>query len=142
MPNHSKKINLAKEQLEDAIELLLVKRYISALTLAGAAEEIFTALAHEKTGNNPFDSLHKLFNISLSEAGEQNISKANYRRLRNSAKNHAKHHDFGDSNSVQFNRLNQAYAKILQATLSADILEVKYKNKRKFSNWRKENDNT
>jgi len=86
MPNHRKKLNLAKEQLEDAIVLFLDKRYTSSLTLAGAAEEIFSGLAHEDTGNNPLDTLHQLFNLSLSEAGEQNISKGDYRKLRNSAK--------------------------------------------------------
>ena len=41
------KIDLATEQLDDAISLFLERHFVSALTLAGAAEEILSkALSH------------------------------------------------------------------------------------------------
>ena len=43
MAAKSKKINLAKEQLEDGIELYFKGRYASALTLLGAAEKYSVA---------------------------------------------------------------------------------------------------
>ena len=41
------KLDLATQQLDDAISLFLKRQFVSALTLAGAAEEILSkALSH------------------------------------------------------------------------------------------------
>ena len=135
LANHSKKINLAKEQLEDAIDMLVNGRYISCLTLAGAAEEVFTALVDTKLGKNPFNLIHKLINYDLAAEGHQQISRGKFRKVRNSARNLVKHHDQGDDESVHLNRRDQAEATLSQAIISADLLEVKYKNKRKYNAW-------
>ncbi|WP_139291897.1 hypothetical protein [Moritella viscosa] len=133
---------MAKEQLEDAIELLVNGRYISCLTLAGAAEEIFTTLADVKTGKNPFNIIHELINYDLAAEGNQQISRGKFRKVRNSARNLVKHHDPGDKESVHINRRGQALATLGQAMISADILEVKYKNKRKYNAWLKQHRDT
>jgi hypothetical protein len=138
LANHSKKINLAKEQLEDAIDMLVNGRYISCLTLAGAAEEVFTALADAKLGKNPFNLIHELINYDLVAEGHQQISRGKFRKVRNSARNSVKHHDQGDDESVHLNRCGQAVATLGQAMISADMLEVKYKNKRKYNAWLKQ----
>ncbi len=142
MANYSKKINLAKEQLEDAIELLVNGRYISCLTLAGAAEEVFTALADAQLGKNPFNLIHELINYDLATEGHKQISRGKFRKVRNSARNLVKHHDLGDDESVHINRRGQAVATLSQAMISADMLEVKYKNKRKYNAWLKQNRDT
>ena len=142
MANHSKKINLAKEQLEDAIELLVNGRYISCLTLAGAAEEVFTALVDVKMDKNPFNIIHELINYDLADKGHQQISRGKFRKIRNSARNLVKHHDRGDEESVHINRRSQALATLGQAMISADLLEVKYKNKRKYNAWLKQHRDT
>ncbi len=142
MANHSKKINLAKEQLEDAIELLINGRYISCLTLAGAAEEVFTALVDIKLGKNPFNIIHELINHDLAVEGYQKISRGSFRKVRNRARNLVKHHDFGDEESVHINRQHQALATLGQAMISADLLDVKYKNKRKYNAWLKQHRDT
>ncbi|WP_194867433.1 hypothetical protein [Pseudoalteromonas sp. PPB1] len=142
MANHSKKINLAKEQLEDAIDMLVNGRYISCLTLAGAAEEVFTALADAKLGKNPFNLIHELINYDLAAEGHQQISRGRFRKVRNGARNLVKHHDQGDDESVHINRRGQAVATLGQAMISADMLEVKYKNKRKYNAWLKQYRNT
>ena len=128
---------MAKEQLEDAIDMLISGRYISCLTLAGAAEEVFTALADAKLGKNPFNLIHELINYDLAAGGHQQISRGKFRKVRNSARNLVKHHDQGDDESVHINRRGQAAAKLGQAIISADMLEVKYKNKRKYNVWLK-----
>lgn len=142
MANHSKKINLAKEQLEDAIELLLNGRYISCLTLAGAAEAIFTTLAEEKTGKNPFNLIHEIINYDLVAEGRQQVSRGKFRKVRNRARNLVKHHDVGDEESVHINRRGQAEVALGQAMISADMLEVKYKHKRKYNAWLKKQRDT
>ncbi|MEO3864040.1 hypothetical protein ABGB24_00535 [Rheinheimera sp. HH7-4] len=142
MANNSKKVNLAREQLEDAIDLLVKGRYISCLTLAGAAEEIFTALAHAKTGRNPFNSIHELINYDLAAAGYQQVSRGEFRKVRNRARNLVKHHDIGDAEYVNINKRGQALAMLGQAMISADIIEVKYRNKRKYKTWLKLHENT
>ncbi|GAA6172708.1 hypothetical protein NBRC116592_23780 [Colwellia sp. KU-HH00111] len=142
MANHSKKINLAKEQLEDAIDMLVNGRYISCLTLAGAAEEIFTALAYAKLGRNPFNLIHELINYDLAAEGHQKISRGKFRKVRNSTRNLVKHHDQGDDEYVHINRRGQAAVTLAQAMISADMLEVKYKNKRKYNAWLKQDRDT
>ncbi|MFY8275007.1 hypothetical protein AAEU32_12860 [Pseudoalteromonas sp. SSDWG2] len=142
MANHSKKINLAKEQLEDAIDMLIRGRYISCLTLAGAAEEVFTGLADAKLGKNPFNLIHELINYDLAAEGHQQISRGKFRKVRNSARNLVKHHDQGDDESISINRRGQALATLGQAMISADMLEVKYKNKRKYNTWLKQHTGT
>ena len=138
MGNHSKKINLAKEQLEDAIDMLIRGRYISCLTLAGAAEEVFTGLANAKLGKNPFNLIHEIINCDLAAEGHQQISRGNFRKVRNRARNLVKHHDQGDDESIHINRRGQALATLSQAIISADMLDVKYKNKRKYNVWVKQ----
>jgi hypothetical protein len=139
---HSKKINLAKEQLEDAIDMLVNGRYISCLTLAGAAEEVFTALADAKLGKNPFNIIHEIINYDLAAEGNQKISRGKFRKVRNNARNLVKHHDQGDDESVHINRRGQAVVTLGQAMISADMLEVKYKNKRKYNAWLKQHRDT
>lgn len=46
------KVEAAMLQLGDAIELYYKERYVSAITLAGAAEEIFSRLGSELLGGN------------------------------------------------------------------------------------------
>lgn len=142
LANHSKKINLAKEQLEDAIDMLVNGRYISCLTLAGAAEEVFTAFASTKLDKNPFNLIHELINYDLAAEGQQQISRGKFRKVRNSARNLVKHHDQGNDESMHLDRRGQALATLRQAIISAEVLEVKYKNKRKYNAWLKRYRNT
>ena len=47
------KVDLAREQLDDAISLFRKKKFVSALTLAGAAEDILgKALSHRGQQNS------------------------------------------------------------------------------------------
>lgn len=86
-----KRLDLAKEQLDVALEIFLSRKsYVSALTLAGAAEEIFgksltqrsekTTLQHEHSVIAPVEELlqHKPYNW------KEFISEKN--RVRNAAK--------------------------------------------------------
>jgi len=80
-------------QLYDAIELFKKERYISAITLAAASEELLAQLLKQhanKTGI-PFDTKEEL------EAGMFDIFKdflgvKNYHAYRNKIKNELKHH--------------------------------------------------
>jgi hypothetical protein len=132
LPSHSQKINLAKEQLEDAISMFVKGRYVSCLTLAGAAEEVLTALVESKTGKNPFNIIHEIINYDLVAMGRQKITRGHFRKTRNRARNSVKHHNQNDSEYVYINRRGQAAAMLGQAIISADLIELKYKYRRKY----------
>lgn len=91
-----KKTNLAKEQLEDGIDIFFHKRYVSSLTLLRAATEIFEGMIAEGTGYHPSYSGRVLTNRIRSYYGTAHISKGKLKAICNSAKNTVKHHDIGD----------------------------------------------
>ncbi|WP_269617708.1 hypothetical protein [Zhongshania sp. BJYM1] len=142
MARPSRKENVAKEQLEDGIVLFLEKRYVSSLTLLGAAAEIFEGLIHSKEGIEPFNHEWTRANKVRSILGIKHISKGEIRKIYNEAKNQVKHHDLGDDESIQLDRFGEAFMMIQRATSGANRLNIKYKNKLKYEKWFKNITNT
>lgn len=139
MVAHTKKINIAKEQLEDGIDLFLEKRYISSLTLLGAASEIFSNLYYEKHGVHPLDLEWERANRIRSILGHPHISKSQLKRINNSAKNKIKHHDVGDPDRMYINRFGEAFMMLQIAAGTGEALGVKYKNKSQYKRWFNDN---
>jgi hypothetical protein len=134
------KQRLALEQLEDGIALFLSRRYISALTLAGAAEEILSRIIEERTGKHPFGEwLWQISNDIRSEMGNPPISKKDVFRMLNEARNRAKHHDPGKPQRVVHDRLGDALWQLQRATGAADGLRLKYRGRRAYRGWLKRN---
>lgn len=135
MSRPSKKINIAREQLEDGISLFLDKRYISSLTLLGSASEIFEGLIHQKHGIIPFEKEWTQANTFRLRMGFPHISKGEIRRIRNEGKNIVKHHDLSDGQEVHLDRFAEAFMMIQRAVYNADKLSLKFKYKRKYEKW-------
>lgn len=57
-----KKSDLAKSQIEKAIDLFLEGEYAPSITLAGAAEEMLGNILHQKGKDNILAQLHPWFN--------------------------------------------------------------------------------
>lgn len=72
-------------QLCDAIYLFNSEKYISAISLAAAAEEIFGVLSKRKTGSNSLEIESALFRMALNEKS--------YPPKRNRIRNELKHFD-------------------------------------------------
>lgn len=91
------KKEIAVKQLEDAAFLYEKNRYVSALTLAGAAEEILGKMAKKRRGWNQFEnekeylkSIYRFFNKPIPP--DKKLVKDI-----NNAKNELKHNDEGEN---------------------------------------------
>jgi hypothetical protein len=88
-----KKSQIAIIQLRKAIQLFNSDDFISSLTLAGAANEIFGQLALRRQGYNTLDG-DKWFWDGISEMyGKDKPSKEKIKQVNNRIKNSLKHHD-------------------------------------------------
>jgi alpha-amylase/alpha-mannosidase (GH57 family) len=91
------KKDIALQQLIDSANLYQKGRYCSALTLAGAAEEILGKIAKKRTGKNQIEdeieylkSIYQCFNKPVPTKREL-INRIN------NAKNELKHNDVGEN---------------------------------------------
>lgn len=132
---NSEKVDLAKEQLEDGIALFLEERYISSLTLAGAASEVLFGILEACTGETEFDEYWERINRIRRSKGNSDISKGIVKKLSNKAKNLVKHHDRDDSTTVYFNQFGEAFNMINRAVGAAKKLGMDYKNKNEYESW-------
>ena len=89
------KINMALEELEDALESYFKGRFHSATVLAGAAEQLFAGYLH-KYGQKPAWNgertiITKIANSLRSDANEKPTTEDKIGNLMNHAYNHSKH---------------------------------------------------
>ena len=102
-----KKEDVAIEQLHCAIELFLADRFIPAITLAGAAEEIFGKAVSR--GWNSLDMIARFItSIGRSGGRTENQIKVACNRVRNSLKH-------GAQGTVEFNPQLEAYLLIARS---------------------------
>ena len=133
------KIALAREQHEDGISLFLSGRYVSALTLLGASEEVLSRIIQEKTGTHPLENLWQWANKTRTRLGHPHISKQAIFKLSNAGRNTVKHHNIGESQSLRHDRFGEAFMMIQRATSCADNLKIKYTGKKLYKAWLIEN---
>lgn len=116
MAAHTKKINVAKEQLEDGIRLFFEERYLSSLTLLGAAEEVFGRILEERTGKDFIEPFWQQVNRIRTTLGSPHISKRELRRMFTASRNWLKHHTPGEAQAQYVNRFGEAFHMIQAAT--------------------------
>ena len=145
VPVQTNKREIARVQLVEAINLFLAEKYISCITLAGAAEEIFARLLNQ-TGRP-----------SIAEISIDEIQKIREKtglcvmhgmpanqifNLWNSARNELKHYNKTDEDIVILHPFDDAYMMIRRALFNAKELEVIIGNQQEFENWLVINVNT
>lgn len=136
------KATLAKIQLEDAIDLFLAGKRVSAITLAGAADGIFTGLLKQR-GDEPVakkvwrNIVEIRERTGLAYAGDRTEKDA-FNEWNNS-RNRMKHHDGEEGDTLTFNVFDEAYLSIRRANSDGDKLGVVAKNRQKYENWLIEN---
>ena len=131
-------------QLEDSIALFLEGKYLSSITLAGAADVIFSDLRKRQGSKNQieetWDSIvrHREkvdYKVAVNpETGEEYTKKeaiAFWNRTRNSLKHHDKKTD-GDALVV--NLVDESYDWLLRAISSAEIIGLEPDNLNEFRN--------
>jgi hypothetical protein len=137
-PVQIEKREIAQIQLIEAINLFMAERYISCITLAGAAEEIFARL------------LNQVGSRSITEISVEEIEKIREKtglcvmggkpanqifNLWNSARNSLKHHNKNDEEMVALHPFDDAYMMIRRALFNAKELGVPIGNDQDFENW-------
>ena len=103
---------IATIQLEEAILLFLDQKFLCALTLAGAAEEILSRLANSigqpSAAESSAAAILKLKSQS-GVAGLANASQSSLFTQWNKGRNELKHHDPKGSEMVVLNVFDEAY---------------------------------
>ena len=135
MVARTKKTTLAREQLEDGVALLLSGRYVSALTLLGAAEEVLSRLLEEQGGEHPLEEFWAGINEWNRKHGGNDVSKKHIHRVFNEPRNSVKHHTPGESHSVALFKVPAAALMARRAATAANALGLKYKNRNQLEEW-------
>lgn len=130
--------DIAKIQLEKAIDLFIFEQFIPSITLAGAAEEIFGKLLlcqkMMPVLEESFGAIQGIrdavgLNLMDGKSKKEIIKDWNY------ARNNLKHYDLTDEEFVVLNTCDEAYWMIKRALNNAGRLGVVIKNHNDFENW-------
>ncbi|MEJ1422113.1 MAG: hypothetical protein Q2484_16470 [Candidatus Sedimenticola sp. (ex Thyasira tokunagai)] len=86
------KIDIAKQQIERAIDLFLHEQdYISSITLAGAADEVLGKMVDNSGVSSAYSGISSLMNGIHEELNRELYSNKEFNSLANGARNHLKH---------------------------------------------------
>jgi hypothetical protein len=130
------RLSLAQEQLETALHLLLdLKSYSSAITLAGAAEEIF-GKAITATGGKPaleysYDSISE-FHPAVHKSP---LDKRQYIAEENTARNALKHLQAKDGPTVTLDLEVAACWMLVRALKNGQALGLEFDRYQEFDSW-------
>ncbi len=132
------KTEIARVQLTEAINLFVSEKFLCALTLAGAAEEILGRLAvmrgqpstTQAAAAKILELKDKLGLAALSSTSEKSLF-----RSWNAARNIAKHHNGSDPDPVVMNTCDEAYWMIRRALANARLISLNVNNAQDFENW-------
>jgi hypothetical protein len=132
------KAEVALTQLEDSIDLFLAGKHLSSITLAAAADGIFSGLVKQ----NGEDSVAEEIWESIERARKSTGLDIAGDRARKDAfsgwnwhQNRLKHHDKRDEERLEINIFDHAYYAIKRALADSDKLGLMPKNRIAFEKW-------
>lgn len=129
-------IALAAEQLDAAIEMFLAERSdVSALTLAGAAEEIFGRAVKLADGQNAMQQAYEANALTYRYLHRKELKWQDFADGENYARNAAKHlHE--DDRTIEADLRRAALWMIVRACANYDRLELERTDRmRDFDDW-------
>jgi hypothetical protein len=132
------KLEIARVQLEEAIAMFVGEKFLCALTLAGASEEILSRLLNSR---GQFSAMEQSAEAVLSikqTTGLAGLAEVTDKRLYkswNAARNAAKHHNVNESETVVLNVFDEAYWMVRRALANAKGLGLSVCNEVDFENW-------
>ena len=137
------KQDIARLQLEDAIDLFLARKWISAVTLAGAAAEIFKDLLKLQGEPSVVDETWRHIEevraaTGLPYAGSR-TKKEEAIHDWNETRNTLKHHGSKDQDPLTFSAFDAAFEMINRANIDGECLGVCAENRQDYENWCVEN---
>ncbi len=131
------KQEIAKIQLVEAINLFLCGKYLCAITLAGAAEEILARLINQQGKPSVIEESFE----AIQAARKKNASimsgmpRNEIFNYWNTSRNILKHHGKTSDEFVTINLFDEAYWMILRGLTNAKNLEIHIRNQTDFENW-------
>jgi hypothetical protein len=136
------KSELAKIQLEDAIDLFLSGKRISVITLAGAAKEVFARLSNLKGQQSAIEESFSSIQQLREETSHSIMGDKSENEIFNDwnkSKNILKHHNKKDGVSISFSRFDESYMMLQRAIHNSAKLGMSIKNRQEYENWLIEN---
>lgn len=132
------KREIAQTQLKEAIALFLDKKFLCAITLAGAAEEVLARLLNSGGELSVVEESFKRMQELREATGlaiMENRPKKEIFNLWNNARNTLKHHNEKAEESVTINLFDEAYWMIKRALANASSLGIPISNEVDLENW-------
>ncbi len=132
------KHDISRQQLQEAITLFVSNKFLCAITLAGAAEEVFRGLLNAKSEKSVTEeSVDRIEELRQSTglAVMENRSRKEIYGHWNRTRNDIKHHDGDDSDIVVINLFDEAYWMITRSLANASKLGISVRNKTDFEAW-------
>jgi hypothetical protein len=130
------KIDLATEQLDDAISLFLKKHFGSALVLAGAAEETLSKALSHRGEQDALERKREALEPLNTWLHGRSLSREEFIRDENRALIAITHMESASDLSVTLDLEEAAYSMIVRACEDSDLLGLPRTRKmRHFENW-------
>ena len=132
------KREIAETQLVEAISLFLSGNYVCAITLAGAAEEIFARLVNAQGATSAVESSFEVIQTIREKIGLEAVGEKPKKTIFNewnAARNELKHYDKDAVDKITINLFDEACWMIRRALANAMKIEVQISNAVDFENW-------
>ena len=132
------KSEVAQLQLTEAILLFTTEKFLPAITLAGAAEEILGNLLHRKAGLSTIKESAKVIENLRQKTGLPLMGEMSEREMIddwNATRNSLKHLVGPEDEPITVNLCDEAYWMIKRALANAKRLQLSIPNEQDFENW-------
>ena len=130
------KLDLATQQLDDAISLFLKRHFVSALMLAGAAEEILSKALSHRGEQDALERKRETLEPLHTWLHERSLSREEFIEKENRALIAVTRMESANDPSVTLDLEEAAYSMIARACHNYDLLDLPPTGKiRKFQDW-------
>lgn len=133
-----RKSEVARLQLAEAISLFTAEKFLPAVTLAGAAEEILGKLLNRKEELSAIKESAKVIENLRRETGLPLMGGKSEKEMIdvwNAARNSLKHLVGPEDEPITVNLCDEAYWMIRRALENAKRLQLSIPNEQEFENW-------
>ncbi|MBT3068775.1 hypothetical protein [Rhodoferax sp. U11-2br] len=134
------RLDLAKEQLDIALDLFLdQKKFSAAITLAGASEEIFGRALKLKGITPAVEKSYEAMARFHDELMGEKLDRTQYIDKENFARNALKHLQNDRGPTIEIDLEEAACWMLVRALQNGKLLEIVFERDRDFDNWFYEN---
>ena len=130
------RLDLAKGQLDTALNLLLDHEdYPSAITLAGAAEEMFGRALTNRGGKSALDHSYDSMSDLYRTLCDEKVDKRKFVAQENAARNALKHLQASEGTTIALDLKTAASWMLARAILNGHALQLEFHRYQEFDSW-------